>query len=102
MAKRQTKKLADVSAKTLKTREKLKRKLESIDKSVTPQALKQKIAEIHRWISRNAVDRIPLRSKTIALFDCNQNVAETSLKVRKIAESIQASNVIRKEGLVNG
>lgn len=102
MAKSQTQQLAEESAKTIKTREKLKKKLRAIDQSVTPQALKQKIAEIHRWISRNALDRIPLKSKAISLFDGNQNVAETSGKIRRIAETLCAASPIKSEELSRG
>lgn len=80
--------LALESEKTKRAREKLKRRLESIDKKVTPQALERKSVEIHRWIARHASHRIVLRTKAISLFDENKNTAETSGKIAKLAINI--------------
>lgn len=81
---------AEESAKTKKTREKLKKRLEAIDESISTHALKQKIAEIQRWISRNAPDRVPLKSKTIALFDAGKSVAKVSSRVERFYNALQA------------
>ena len=82
------KSLVGESEKTKKTREKLRRHLEEIDRNITPQALKRKSLEIHRWIARHAANRIPLKGKTISLFDENQHAASISLKVSKLAKKI--------------
>lgn len=82
------KKLASESEKTKKAREKLRKKLESLEQKITPQALERKSLEIQRWISRHAPQRVVLKQK-ISLFDENKNTAEVSLKVAKFAMSIQ-------------
>lgn len=81
--------LAEESEKTKKTREKLRRRLEEMDKGITPQALKRKSSEIHRWIARHASDRIVLRTKSISLFDENQNTADLSQKVSAVVDKLK-------------
>lgn len=76
--------LAEESSKTKKTREKLRKHLQEMDQNVTPQALKRKSLEIHRWISRHAPHRVVLKSKSISLFDENQNTASGSQKVAEL------------------
>lgn len=85
----QGKKLAEESEKTKKTREKLRKRLEEIDQGITPQALKRKSSEIHRWIARHASDRIALRTKSISLFDENQNAANLSQKVSAVMDRLK-------------
>ncbi|NGX27259.1 MAG: hypothetical protein K940chlam6_01192 [Chlamydiae bacterium] len=85
--------LAEESLKTKKAREKLKKRLEIMDAKITKEAIERKSIEIHRWISRRADRRIALRDKTIALFDENQNAAEISQKISKIAEKIQTGKL---------
>lgn len=72
---------AQESEKTKKLRKKLREQLRSLDEKVTQQALDRKLHEIHHWISRHAVNRIPLKNKSISLFDENQNTAKVSQKV---------------------
>jgi hypothetical protein len=81
--------IAEESPKTRKAREKLKRQLEAFEKKITPQALEKKTIEIHRWIARRASERVILRTKTISLFDENQNTAGLSQKVASIAEQLK-------------
>jgi hypothetical protein len=83
------KSFAEESAKTRKAREKLRKKLEAIDKRITPQAIKKKTFEIHRWIERHASQRTVLRDKDISLFDENQNAAGLSKKVAELAEQLR-------------
>ncbi len=85
----QGKKLAEESEKTKKTREKLRKRLEEMDQGITPQALKRKSSEIHRWIARHASDRIALRTKSISLFDENQNAANLSQKVSAVMDRLK-------------
>ena len=85
----QGKKLAEESEKTKKTREKLRKRLEEMDQGITPQALKRKSSEIHRWIARHASDRIALRTKSISLFDENQNAANLSQKVNAVMDRLK-------------
>ncbi|MCB1080292.1 MAG: hypothetical protein KDK69_00585 [Chlamydiia bacterium] len=85
----QHKGLAEESHKTKKTREKLRKHLAEMDENITPQALKRKSSEIHRWITRHASERIVLRSKSISLFDENQNTAELSQKVALVVEQLR-------------
>ena len=81
--------IAEESLKTRRAREKLKRQLDAFDKKVTPQALEKKVVEMQRWIARHASHRICLKSKSIALFDENQNTAHLSFRVSQLAEQIQ-------------
>lgn len=81
--------LAEESEKTKRAREKLRRRLDTIERKVTPQALERKSIEIHRWIARHAPHRIVLRTKAISLFDENKNTAETSGRIAKLATNIQ-------------
>jgi hypothetical protein len=80
--------LAPESAKTRKVREKLKRHFTDLEKKITPEALREKTEEIHRWISRHAHQRIHLKNKNISLFDENQNAARISQRVRGIAQRL--------------
>lgn len=77
------------SFKTKKMREKLKKHFETIDAQVTQQELNRKIVEIHRWISRHAMQRVTLKSKTVSLFDGNQNAAQISQKIASIASQLK-------------
>lgn len=89
MSESQKKKIAEESAQTRKVREKLQTKMGKIEKKITPEALKKKVLEIHKWIAKNAGDRVVLRSKSISLFDSNQNTAQTSRKILGVMEQIQ-------------
>ena len=79
---------AEESPKTRRARLKLQKQLEDTDKKITPQALKQQSIEIHRWIARHAGQRVALRSKSISLFDENENAAELSQRISKLAQQI--------------
>ena len=81
--------LAEESLKTKKTREKLRKRLKEMEREITAQALKRKSIEIHRWIARHASDRVVLRSKSISLFDENQNAAHLSQKVSIVIEKLK-------------
>ncbi|MBN1915156.1 MAG: hypothetical protein JW769_04640 [Parachlamydiales bacterium] len=77
------------SDKTKRAREKLEKQLEAIERRITPAQLEKKNLEIHHWIACNARHRVVLQKKNIALFDENQNVAQTSKSIQKIAASLQ-------------
>jgi hypothetical protein len=79
---------APESAKTKRAREKLKKQFEETQRRITPQALEKKSLEIHRWIARHAHHRVVLRSKSISLFDENQNTAKLSERVAKLAKTL--------------
>ena len=83
------KQIAEESLKTKKAREKLMKRLQEVDAKITKDALERKSIEIHRWISRNVDRRVTLRDKSISLFDENQNVAEISQKILKVAEKLR-------------
>ncbi|MCH9631073.1 MAG: hypothetical protein S4CHLAM37_10860 [Chlamydiia bacterium] len=91
--KNSKKNIAEESLKTKKVREKLKRHFEKIDEEITQQALNRKITEIHRWISRHAMQRVTLKSKSISLFDENQNTASISQKVSTFAIKLKGKLV---------
>ena len=82
------KQIAEASPKTRKAREKLKKQLEANDKKITPQALERKSIEIHRWIARHAQNRVILKSKSISLFDENQNAADMSHRISNFVDQI--------------
>ncbi len=81
-------KIVEESEKTRKAREKLKKKLDLLERKITPQALREKVIEIHRWIALHVHERVVLQTKQIALFDENQNTAEVSRKIMLIADQI--------------
>jgi hypothetical protein len=87
------KQIAEESPKTRKAREKLKKQLEANDKKITPQALEKKSIEIHRWIARHAQNRVILKSKSISLFDENQNTADVSHRVSHFVDQIGRDSV---------
>ena len=89
--------LANESDKTRRAREKLKRRLDTIERKITPQALEKKSVEIHRWIARHAPHRVVLRTKAISLFDENKNPAQTSGRVAKLAVNIKR-DLVPQEG----
>jgi hypothetical protein len=88
---------APESAKTRRAREKLKKQFEETQRKITPQALEKKSHEIHRWIARHAHNRVVLRSKTISLFDENQNTAKLSERVSKLAQSLSCLTTLDKD-----
>ncbi len=85
------KRLAPESLKTRKAREKLQKHWDDVEKKITPESLREKTDEIHRWIARHAQYRVPLKDKKIslALFDENQNAARISQRVTAIAQKLQ-------------
>jgi len=85
--------IADESHKTKKAREKLKKQLENIDQTITKDAIHEKSNEIHRWINRHASQRVVLRTKSISLFDGNQNAAKNSEKVESFAEQLKEQHL---------
>ena len=87
--KNKRKEIAPESYKTQKAREKLKKRLETLDAQITKEAMEKKTAEIHCWISRHADRRISLKSKSISLFDENKNAVDISSKILKVAEQLQ-------------
>jgi hypothetical protein len=81
--------IAEESPKTRKAREKLKKQLNALEKKITPQALERKTIEIQRWIARHASSRVALKTKSISLFDENQNAACLSQRVGQLADQIK-------------
>ncbi|HSX12276.1 MAG TPA: hypothetical protein VLF61_02170 [Rhabdochlamydiaceae bacterium] len=87
------KEIAEESLKTKKAREKLKKRLEALDQKITPQALKEKSIQIHNWIAKHAQKRVVLKEKSISLFDENQNTAQLSQRIAKIAQQISSAEL---------
>lgn len=83
------KQIAQESEKTKRARQKLKKKIENMEKKITPQALKAKSQEIAQWIERHSASRVPVH-KDISLFDHNRNSAKRSRSVEKFAEELAA------------
>ena len=82
------KKLAEETDRTIKARNKLKKRLGALDEQVTDKEIEKKADEIHRWISKHATNRVVLKKKSISLFDSNKNAAKMSSKLQKMADSI--------------
>jgi hypothetical protein len=82
--------IAKESQKTRRAREKLKKRFVEHDEAITEQALEQKTIEIHRWIARQAAQRVVLRSKNISLFDENQNTAKLSRRIEELAAKVSS------------
>lgn len=87
------------SGKIKRARAKLEKNLKKKFDQVNQDDLKQKVIEIHDRISKYASKRTVLTEKSISLFDNNQNSAEISLEVAKIAEQIKNFNAIYCEAL---
>lgn len=87
--KEKKKNVVTESVQVRRAREKLKRRMETIEQKITVQALEKKSLEIHQWIAKHASDRVVLYAKEISLFDENQNTAKVSQKVSLLAERIQ-------------
>lgn len=83
------KRIAPESLKTRRAREKLRKQWEEQDQLFTKEALAETIDKIHKWIAANAVYRVPLKNKTISLFDQNQNAALLSKRVQQFAKKIE-------------
>lgn len=81
--------LAPESEKTQRMREKLRKFWTEAEERITPEALQEKVDEIHRWIARHAKNRIRLKNKKISLFDENQNTAKIGPRVRAIAQKLR-------------
>jgi hypothetical protein len=80
--------IAPESAKTRRAREKLRKQFETIEKKITPKELEKKSLEIHRWIARHAHQRVILHTKTISLFDENQNTAKLSQRIIRLSQAL--------------
>lgn len=78
---------AGESAETTKSRKKLEKRLSCFDHEITKEALEKKIGEIRSRIDR--ADRVVVPSKSLALFDENQNTAKLSAKVKQIANLLK-------------
>jgi cephalosporin-C deacetylase-like acetyl esterase len=94
------KSVAPESVKTRRAREKLRKQFEDLEKKITPKALEKKSLEIHRWIARHAHHRIVLHTKTISLFDENQNTAKLSQRIVKLSQALSA-NVNNPQSLIS-
>lgn len=80
--------IAPESSKTKRAREKLIKQWETEKVQITPKALKSTVDKIHKWIADNAQHRIPIKEKSIQLFNQNQDAAKVSKKVQLIAETL--------------
>lgn len=83
------KQIAEESAATRKVREKIQKKIDKLEKKITPDAIKKKIREMHKWIAKHAGQRVILRTKSISLFDGNQHAAQMSRKAIVLAEQLK-------------
>lgn len=83
------KRIVPESQKTRKARAKLQKHWDEVEKRITPEALREKTDEIHRWIARHHHHRVLLKNKNISLFDENQNAAKISQRVTGLARKLQ-------------
>lgn len=82
-----TNEILEESQKTKRARDKLKQRLDLMEKKTTAEALKDKTTAIERWIGRRAKERVMVK-KDIPLFDKNQNSAKPSRSISKLQEEI--------------
>ncbi len=80
--------IAHESQKTKRAREKLIKQLDAERAQVTPKALGDTVEKIHKWIADNSKHRVPIKGKSIKLFNQNKDAARISKKVRLIAERL--------------
>lgn len=100
------KRIAPESIKTKRAREKLRKRWEEQSRFITEAALTETIEKIHTWIAVNAPNRVPLKEKSIRLFDQNQNAAALSQKVQAFAKKLyretlnseRATTLIERQG----
>lgn len=90
--------IAEESSKTKKAREKLKKQLARNGNKITPQALEEATQEIHRWTARHASQRIILKTKSISLFDENQNSIKPSRSIQQLRELL-AKKLSKRDAL---
>jgi hypothetical protein len=81
--------LAPESLKTRRAREKLLKVWEAEKEQFTPKAIEETVDKIHKWIADNAKHRVPIKEKSIKLFNQNQNAALISKKVQQIADKVK-------------
>jgi hypothetical protein len=81
--------IAPESSKTKRAREKLLKTWEEEKNQITPQAIRETVDKIHKWIADNARHRVPIREKNIRLFNQNQNAAAISKRVQGFAEKLK-------------
>ena len=86
------KELVEESERTKKAREKLKRKLDDLEKRISPHSLEKKIEEIHQWISRNQEHRVRLKKDSFSLFDENKSSADLSTRLQNLFHNLSESN----------
>ena len=80
--------IVEESEKTRRARDKLKQRIESMEKKVTPEALKDKTSAIERWIDRRSSERVSVK-KDFPLFDKNKHPAKPSKGIAKLQEDLQ-------------
>ena len=85
--------MAEESEKIQKIRQKIKKRLDDLEKNITIEALEKKTEEIHSWIARHAFNRVILKDKNISLFDKNQNAAKLSRYVSTALEKLRDSQI---------
>ena len=83
--------IAPESIKTKRAREKLRKQWEEQSQLITEAALEETGDKIRKWIAANAPNRVPLKEKSIRLFDQNQNAATLSQKVQSFAKKLVAA-----------
>lgn len=81
--------IAPESSKTKKAREKLLKQWNAEKEQFTPKALEETVDKIHKWIADNAKHRVPIKEKSIRLFNQNKDAAAISKKVEQIAEKLK-------------
>jgi hypothetical protein len=79
--------IVEESQKTKRARDKLRQRLELMEKKTTLEALKDKTDAIERWIDRRSEDRVAV-NKDIPLFDKNQHSAKPSRGVARLQEEL--------------
>jgi hypothetical protein len=81
--------IAPESQKTKRAREKLVKQWNEEKELINPKALEKTVEKIHQWIADNAKYRIPIKEKSIKLFNQNKEAARISKKVQVFAERLR-------------
>ena len=87
--RRNGKSIAPESVKTGRARKKILKIWEKEEKQLTPKALKETVDKIHQWIADNAKERVPIKGKSIKLFNQNKDAAALSQKIEKLKMDMQ-------------
>jgi len=80
---------APVEPRTQKILDKLKRRLDDLDKQITKERLEDSRTKIQYWIDRHTADRTPIQGKDFKLFTEGRNAAKMSKRVESFRQHLK-------------